>query len=220
MTDPARDTEGSFAACRCDDPAAASYEVASVADRRRRFDERVWRTTDDHEHGGYHRVDNRGYSQVKCVRRNASDLALDSTRPLIDGHEPAPHQRNDLIRQPAHRDGLSIDDEPMYFGNPVNGWTHSSAGRVCASHYEIGADSVTRHIQNQISQRGLRLCVASPANRRSVQVLRREQTGDGRIEKGCLLCASRAVEIAGVGQYHRYDTEDVRLNSSSPAAKR
>src|SRR6266850_6349338 len=220
MTDPARDSEGSFAACRCDDPAAARYKVASVADRRRRSDDRVRRTTDDHEHGSYHRVDNRGYSQVKRVRRNTSDLALDSTRSLINGHEPAADQRNDLIRQPAHRDALSIDDEPMYFGNPVNGWTHSSAGRVCASHYEIGADSVTRHIQNQISQRGFRPCVASPANRRSVQVLRREQTGDGRIEKGCLLCTSRAVETAGVGQYYGYDTEGIRLYSSSAAAKR
>src|SRR5436309_4847695 len=139
MTDAARDGEGSFAARRCDDPATARDEVASVGDRRR-SDDQV-RTTDDDEHGGYHRVDNRGYSQVKRIRRNTSDLALDSTRSLINGHEPAPDQRNDLIRQPAHRDALSIDDEPMYFGNPVNGWTHSSAGRVCASHYEIGADS-------------------------------------------------------------------------------
>src|SRR5882724_9589100 len=172
MTDAAGDAEGSFAARGCDDPATARDEVASVAERRRRSDERVRRPTDDHEHGGYHGVDNRGYSQVKCIRRDTSDLALGSTRALINGHEPAPDQRNHLIRQPAHRDALSIDDESMYFGNPVNGWTHSSAGRVCASHYEIGADSVTRHIQNQISQRGLRPCVASPANRRSVQVLR------------------------------------------------
>ena len=92
MTDPARDTEGSFTARRCDDPAAASDEVASVGEGRRRLDDRVWRTTDDHEHGGYHRVDNRGYSQVKRVRRNTSDLALDSTRALINGHEPAPDQ--------------------------------------------------------------------------------------------------------------------------------
>src|SRR5882672_8538611 len=220
MTDPARDSEGSFAARRCDDPAAARYEVASVADRRRRSDDRVRRTTDDHEHGGYHRVDNRGYSQVKRVRRNASDLALDSTRPLINRHEAAAEQRNGLIREPAHRDALSIDYESMYFGNPVNSWTHTSAVRLCASHYEISADGIARHIQNQLGQRGLRLCVASPANRGSVQVLPREQTGDGRIEKGCLLCTSRAVETAGVGQYYGYDTEGIRLYSSSAAAKR
>src|SRR5882762_4732524 len=147
MTNAAGDGEGSFAARGCDDPAAASDEVASVADRRRRSDSQV-PTTDDHKHGGYHRVDDPGYVQVKRVRRNTSDLALDSTRSLINGHEPAADQRNDLIRQPAHRDALSIDDESMYFGNPVNSWTHTSAVRLCASHYEISADGVARHIQN------------------------------------------------------------------------
>src|SRR6266403_180115 len=114
MTDAAGDTEGSFAARRCDDPAAAGYEVASVTDGGRRSEDRVRRGADDHERSGDNRIDDRGHSQVKRVHGDARDLALDRTHLLINGHEPATEQRNGLVRQPAYRDAQSIDCESMY----------------------------------------------------------------------------------------------------------
>ena len=47
MTDAAGDTEGSFAARRCDDPAAAGYEVASVTDGGRRSEDGLVRERGD-----------------------------------------------------------------------------------------------------------------------------------------------------------------------------